>query len=257
MNVEVIVALVASGSALLVSMVTGILQMLQIKAGHRLDEVKRIEARASDLSGQVFQEKQEGLREACRGLQRFQDEILLLIKASPSSLVSDTQQKSITEARDQVLRIYQQYHPLLSSPDRENLNEARKKVVDIVLRLELERVWDVSFLTLGDGLAREIERASVILGNYHQQLLFSAVNGLRDRLIGKKERSAIRPNQGQVMKSARTNHKRTNPESAKPKVRKVQPGDRQKKPARAELTANELMFEAWKKLYETRRERLL
>jgi len=59
------------------------------------------------------------------------------------------------------------------------------------------------------------------------------------------------------MKSARTNGKGTKSETAKPKASKGQASDRRKKKARAEPTANELMLEAWKKLYETRRERLL
>jgi hypothetical protein len=59
------------------------------------------------------------------------------------------------------------------------------------------------------------------------------------------------------MKSARTNGKRTKGETTKSKLSKDSASDRQKKKARAEPTANELMLEAWKKLYETRRERLL
>jgi hypothetical protein len=59
------------------------------------------------------------------------------------------------------------------------------------------------------------------------------------------------------MKSARTNGKRTKGETTKSKVSKGQATDRRKKRPRAEPTANELMLEAWKKLYETRRERLL
>lgn len=59
------------------------------------------------------------------------------------------------------------------------------------------------------------------------------------------------------MKSARTNGKRTKSETAKPKVSKDQASARRRKSGRAEPTANELMLEAWKKIYETRRERLL
>ena len=59
------------------------------------------------------------------------------------------------------------------------------------------------------------------------------------------------------MKSASSNAKRTKGETAKPKVSEGQPSDRRKQTAQAESTANELMLEAWKKLYETRRERLL
>lgn len=59
------------------------------------------------------------------------------------------------------------------------------------------------------------------------------------------------------MKSARTNGKRTKGETAKPKVSKGQAPGRRKKRTLADPTANELMLEAWKKIYETRRERLL
>lgn len=59
------------------------------------------------------------------------------------------------------------------------------------------------------------------------------------------------------MKAARTNGKRTKGETTKSKSSKDQASERRKKRVRAEPTANELMLEAWKKLYETRRERLL
>lgn len=86
------------------------------------------------------------------------------------------------------------------------------------------------------------------------------------------------------MKPPRTNGKRTKGETAKAKLSKDQSSNRRRKKVRSlesvkssslairhgsldetrslnretkELTANELMLEAWKKLYETRRERLL
>lgn len=59
------------------------------------------------------------------------------------------------------------------------------------------------------------------------------------------------------MKAARTNGKRTLSETTKAKLSKIRASDRRKKRPRAEPTANELMLDAWKKLYETRRERLL
>lgn len=59
------------------------------------------------------------------------------------------------------------------------------------------------------------------------------------------------------MKSARTNGKRTKGDKAKPKVSKSHASDRRKKKQSSEPTANELMLEAWKRLYETRHERLL
>jgi len=59
------------------------------------------------------------------------------------------------------------------------------------------------------------------------------------------------------MKLARTNGKRSKGETTKSKLSKGQTSERRKKNQRAEPTANELMLEAWKKIYETRRERLL
>ena len=59
------------------------------------------------------------------------------------------------------------------------------------------------------------------------------------------------------MKSVRTNGKRTKAVTSKSKVSKRHVSERRKKRPRAEPTANELMLEAWKKIYETRHERLL
>ena len=183
MQKEIVVALIAAGSALLISLVTGIVQFLQMRSNQRREIELRIEQRANDLSSKEVQEIQRGLREACRAIQRVQDEILLLIKSAPSSLISDTQQKNLTEARDNLLKTYQNYHPILPEEDRENLNEARNKVVSVVLGLEFERIWAVEYLILEDNLKRDLERASIVLEHYHQRLLFSALNIMNTKLI--------------------------------------------------------------------------
>jgi hypothetical protein len=187
MQVEVIVALFAAGSALLVSLVTGIIQVLQLRASRRLELAMRLEQRINDQSTKRFQETQEGLREACKALQRVQDEILLLIKVTPEMHISKAQKKGLIEARDNLLNIYREYHPILTDEDRRNLNEARKKVVDMILGLQMERAWAKESFSLGDGLTKELERTSIILGLYHQQLLFSALNATQFKLIGNKE----------------------------------------------------------------------
>jgi hypothetical protein len=59
------------------------------------------------------------------------------------------------------------------------------------------------------------------------------------------------------MKSAKANEKRSKSTATKPKPSRDQVRNKRDKNQRAESTGNELMFEAWKKLYETRNERLL
>jgi CHASE1-domain containing sensor protein len=187
MQVQVIVALVAAGSALLVSLVTGISQILQLRANRRLELAMRLEQRINDESTKRFQETQEGLREACKALQRVQDEILLLTKVTPEAHISKAQKKGLMEARDHLLNIYREYHPLFADEDRKNLNEARKKVVDMILGLQLDRNWAKESSSLDYGLAKKLESTSIVLGHYHQQLLFSAVNATQFKLIGNKE----------------------------------------------------------------------
>ena len=192
MQLEIIVALTAACSALLVSLTTGVIQLLQIRTKHHLEEKEKVEQHLHDLDDESFRESQEGLREACKALQRFQDEILLLIRAAPNSLISDNQRQQIVEARNHLLHLYQQYHPILSDADRSNLNESRKKAVDIVLRLEFERIWNQEYLTLADGVIEELRRTSVTLGHYHQQLLFSYVSALNSRVSSIKGLSCVR-----------------------------------------------------------------
>lgn len=175
MEIEVIVALAAAASALLVSVITGIAQILQIRAKHRLDKVRQYQQQLDEAERAHVQEIRGALREGCKALQRVQDEILLLMKSAPDSVVSKTQHERLLRARNQLLEVYREYHPVLGSEDRKNLDEARKKVVNIILGLELEGLWSNKFLSPDPAALRELERANMVLAHYHRQLLFSAL----------------------------------------------------------------------------------
>lgn len=183
MQTEILVALITAGSALLVASVTGLVQLWQLRANQRRELDFKVEQRTIDSSNKEFREIQHGLREACKAIQRVQDEILLLIKAAPGSLISETQQKNIIRSRDNLLKVYQDHHPVLSDQDRRILDEARKKVVDMILGLDLERIWAPEYLSLEENLTQELERVSIVLGHHHQQLLSSSLHLMNNKLV--------------------------------------------------------------------------
>jgi len=60
-----------------------------------------------------------------------------------------------------------------------------------------------------------------------------------------------------IMKSISNNGRRNKRTPTKPKPTSAPASERRKKEEPPEPTANELMLEAWKRIYEARRERLL
>jgi hypothetical protein len=59
------------------------------------------------------------------------------------------------------------------------------------------------------------------------------------------------------MKSINNNGRRNKRTPSKPKPSSAPASERRKKEERPQPTANDLMLEAWKRIYEARRERLL
>jgi hypothetical protein len=178
MQTEVIVALVAAGSALLVSVTTGATQFLQLRAKQRLD----LTLRNSQLDEQAAvvrsQELRTALREACKALQRVQDEILLFIKTAPEHVDSKIQHQTLINARNNLLDVYREYHAIFAAEDRRHLDDARKEVVDIVLALELWGVWDNNTPWPDSDVLSQLGRANASLLSHHQHLLLSAVHGI-------------------------------------------------------------------------------
>lgn len=176
MQAEVIVALVAAGAALLVSVSAGVTQLLQLRTKQRLD----LKIRNSQLDEQAAivrsEELRTALREACKALQRVQDEILLFLKSAPERIDSKVQHHALINARNNLLDVYREYHAILDAEDRRHLEDARKEVVDIVLALELRGVWDDKTPWLDHDVLGQLGRANDSLLSHHQHLLLSAVH---------------------------------------------------------------------------------
>lgn len=192
MQTEMIVALVAAGSALSVSLLTGILQILQTRATRRTEAEVRAQQHSNDIATKRSEEKQHALREACKALQRIQDEILFMIKSytgfsHSGFIVSKTHQNRLSEAVEDLLNAYREYHAILSDQDRKNLNKARKKAVDMMIGIQLEDACPQETQLTDRNYVKELEAVSMSIGHYHQQLLFSAVTELQSLLVKKKE----------------------------------------------------------------------
>ena len=114
-------------------------------------------------------------------MQPVQDEILLLVKAA-DSVSSKTQHERLIRARNHLLSVYREYHSVLDPTDRQTLDEARKKVVNIILGLELRGLWSPTELSITDEFRRELETANMLIANHHQQLLLSALDTVDSKL---------------------------------------------------------------------------
>ena len=190
MQIELVVALLTAGSALVVALTTGVFQIMQQRTGRRSELSRVREQRLNEQLGRRAHEIQEGLRKACKGLQRMQDEIFFLTSTKPDIHVPQAQRRALVDARDYLLDVYRDYHTVLTSHDRDNLNDARKRVVNMVLGLQLNSNFYGETYSLNRSMIAELERAATFLNTYHQRLLISAtsashITGLEGENYGK------------------------------------------------------------------------
>lgn len=179
MQAEVVIALIAAGSALAVSLGTGVAQLLQARSSNRHDQELRSQDKIRELASKNFAAYQDAVVEACRSIQGLRDEILLLTKAAPRSLLSEGQHKRLLKARDRVLVAYREHHPYLKDGERVLFNQAREKAVEVVASLDLEEVWLQEFLSLGDQLVQELDRTALALNACHEGLLLAGYSSLQ------------------------------------------------------------------------------
>lgn len=179
----VFVALITAASALIVAAVTGLNQMWQLRAKTLLDRKSAEESAARAKAIADMQVIQSAIRSSCAAIQAFQDELELIIKAAPGSILSSTCRNRLSSARDAVLRNYVEHHTILQYTDRDVLHAARELAINVLLMLDLEGTWQTEFLTIKEDSLIELERASAFLGIRHSQLLLSAVKLLDERSI--------------------------------------------------------------------------
>jgi hypothetical protein len=177
MDTEVIIALVAALSALAVASATGMYQILHARTSNRLQRETAEEDEKREREARIAEERRQGLRAISKAIQHLQDEILLLTRAAPKSLLGVDARNRMTGARDEILEAYREYHYALDPHSREGLLIVREKAADVVLALEIEGVWKSRFVEIKDEQRQELERTSHFLSIQQQQLLLFTVLG--------------------------------------------------------------------------------
>jgi hypothetical protein len=178
-DTKLLIALITAASALIVSVVSALAQIWQVREKHRLERRLAQEAQLKEKSVAEGQNIQSAIRVSCAALQGVQDELELLLKAAPGSLMSGDHRNHLLNARDELRRVYREYYSVLSVTDRNILSAAREIAVHVLLMLDLEGVWQSELLSLQEQALNELERASASLGIRQQQLLLSAVKSFR------------------------------------------------------------------------------
>jgi len=94
-------------SALVIAIFGAGSQLWQIRVQQGLARRQAREAKSLELSWETFKTHSVALKEACTAVQGFLDELMLLQKAAPGTLLGADQRKRILAARDAVLQSYQ------------------------------------------------------------------------------------------------------------------------------------------------------
>ena len=187
MDKQVLIAIIASGSALLVALATGLVTFLQARSQRRYQISTARDDKRMEFAVEQWRERHAAATECLKALQHFQDQITLLIRAAPNSTSSGWRKRSI-DARDRVIAAYRDYHMSLTPGERDRFQIAKEKVIEVVLFLEMEGVWSNRRLALDSLDVLELERTLPLLNQAQQDLLLS-VFGTIDFVAAKQLRS--------------------------------------------------------------------
>lgn len=181
---QVALALIAAFSALAVSVVTGIFQFVNARAQQKAQGSRDQAQRLQEIALKTYSERVAAIREACKSIQGLQDEILILAKAAPKSLLSKGQRERINAAHSRVVDCYRDYHAYLVDEDRRSLGLAKEKAIEIVSSLELEKAWASTYLSLNEDLIQDLGKTSQALSLYQHKLLASALAPAGEEVTG-------------------------------------------------------------------------
>jgi hypothetical protein len=166
-------------SALVIALLGAGSQLWQIRAQQDLARKQARDTKSLELSWETFKAHSVALRETCTAVQGFLDELMLLQKAAPGTILGVDQRKRILAARDAVLQSYKEHHPVLDASERRILFEVRDRCANVVLMLDLGKVWSPEYLNLDEAQRASVHQASTQLANLHQRLLLGGLQRLQ------------------------------------------------------------------------------
>jgi hypothetical protein len=188
LEAPIVVALIASVSALSVSLTTGWLQFMQSRAQRRHERDALRNNQKLEVARERWRERHTAIREFSKALQEFQDEARLFLRAAPDSSSAGWRQR-LVDARDLVMATYREHHMAVTSDERFHLQAAKEKAIDVLLFLEATQVWGGERLTLESAGMVQVEGALLSMIQVQQQLLMSEGEAVSQLLAVKLEDS--------------------------------------------------------------------
>jgi TPP-dependent pyruvate/acetoin dehydrogenase alpha subunit len=181
LEAPIVVALIASVSALSVSLTTGWLQLMQSRAQRRHERDVLRNNQKLEVARERWRERHTAIREFSKALQEFQDEAQLLLRAAPDSS-STGWSKRLVDARDQVIATYREHHMALTKDERLRLQSAKESAIQVLLFLDGAQVWAGEQLALESADVVQVEGALPDMIQVQQYLLMSAGDAV-DQLL--------------------------------------------------------------------------
>lgn len=172
----------ASLSALVIASLGAAVQIWQLRVQHNLARQQAISNRAIELNKETFAAHKGALKEICTPLQKFQDELMLLVKSPPENFLDGDQRKRLVSARDEFFKAYQMQHTSLDDHERRVLLEVRNRCADVILMLDLEGAWNNGYLDLTEEQKQKLNHAASQLDGQHQKILYFSMLRLQEAL---------------------------------------------------------------------------
>src|SRR5689334_19315226 len=153
MTTEVLIAIIASAASLLVAFVSLISSIITSRQSSRSTEIVeslrfRLEKRKSTevMGDEYLKQNIKSLDVLIQAIQQMKDIVQLILNATDSSLDSKSAQKSISEAREQLFKSYQEQSPNLDESGNKGAHEAKNIALRIETRL-FESLKGASFVS--------------------------------------------------------------------------------------------------------------
>lgn len=179
MSTELVLALIASGTSLVVAIISLLASVLNsrqtTRSSQKLESLKNAFSRQNsreELGDLHLNESLKSLQVAIQSIQRFKDELQVILSAVDSSLDSETAISHISFARQEVFAAYEDNLANFSEPEAKIFHQAKNRVL-IIESLLRERLQQISHTS---GLSDEDQRRFW----EHRSLLTDTQQLLRD-----------------------------------------------------------------------------
>ena len=175
MTTQVYVAIIAAAGALLVAVVSGLLQIKRERELKKLEAEIRERERLRVAQLEQVDARRASCARACQAIQRFRDTITLIVGGNGAMLTRVAKDR-LESARDSVAGSYEDALIRLLPDDRLLMHSAKNRVLEVSAMLDRSGVWGERMLQLNHETVQQLLESRAVLAEVQQIILLASLS---------------------------------------------------------------------------------